>query len=981
MLAPRIIILFTLAQILSVSTIGQSFRPDNGGLIKNEPVSVSLRNKFSSPPQNSTYPSLPSHRTCATDEHMHELATQYPEQFGMRRFEAALAKAQTERMGRLAMGRQQETLIQIPIVIHVVHNGESVGSGPNISQAQVNSQIDVLNEDFRRTGAGANSHPVGADVEVEFVLALYDPNGVELPEPGINRVDGGRSSWTRNLVESRLKPDTQWDPEQYFNVWTVNFGGESSDLLGYAQFPSLSDLEGIPRSGGAADTDGVVCRYNSFGSTGNVDAPYDQGRTMTHEVGHWLGLRHIWGDGDCTVDDFCDDTPLAAAPNYSCVANNSCTGSEESDMIENYMDYTNDACMNIFTVDQKARMRTVLEVSPRRKELVQNVDDVIEETDAPIVAATTSSFSVCQGDAFTLTDVSTNNPTSRTWTITNFADQIIATSTDEVFVFDTDDAPLGDLNLELIVSNASGSDTLSARRALTVYSNATQATVFEDLESTDNTDLVNWAINNPDDDRLWSFSLEGTSAYGEGDWSLMFDNYSDDDDPTGTSDALVSPRLDFSGVSAPQLTFDYAYARFSEEYSDTLAIFYSTDCGNSWSTLWSLGGAELETAPTTTDAFFPTASQWASAQINLQAFAGNNQVHFAIVNFSGWGNLLYVDNFVIYEPQASNASVSDFMAQTTRICEGDEVSFQDNSTNLPNTWSWTFEGASPTTSTEQNPNVRYNNAGEFDVALTTSNSFGGDSQSRTDYIEVVALPTINITGDTEVCAGTEVTLQASGGSNLKWFSRGSLINEGSTFTVFVSDELTFQVSGENELGCEGFADVTITISTPTATISVSEDGSLLANEGATYQWYRNDTLLSGETNQSISPDQGGEYTVEVTNSVGCTATSAPQTVEGSDDGDNDDDVTGFSKALGGTLLLYPNPAQEQLTIHLENANFEPVTVVIFSSIGSTLWKQKIEKLQSSCNITVPTSDLPSGLYWVQISQGGKQRDFRQIAIK
>ncbi|MEL6536788.1 MAG: M43 family zinc metalloprotease [Bacteroidota bacterium] len=562
---------------ITLTSWGQTFPRASYRIIKNEPLSVSLRNKFSTPPTSTSYRRLPSHRTCATDENLQELAARFPKQFGIQKFEAALALAQEARAQRLVMGRQQETVVQIPVVVHVVHNGEEVGSGSNISQAQVASQIRVLNEDFRKTGAGANSHPAGADVEIEFVLALYDPNGVALPEPGINRVDGGRSFWTKTLVETSLKFDTQWDPDRYFNVWTVSFGGVNSDLLGYAQFPSLSDLDGLPRSGGAAGTDGVVCGFNYFGTEGNVVAPYNQGRTMTHEVGHWLGLRHIWGDGNCSVDDFCDDTPLASAPNTSCVPNNSCASSADHDMIENYMDYTPDACMNIFTEDQKARMRTVLEVSPRRKEILQNAGDVIEVTDAPIVAAATNSFSVCRGDSFTLTDNSTNSPTSRSWTITNFADQVIATSTEEVFVFNTQEVPLGDLNLELIVANAAGSDTLTARRVLTVYAEETQTSLLEDLESTDNTDLVNWAVNNPDDDRLWSFSSEGTSAYGVGDWSLMFDNYSDDDDPTGTTDALVSPPLDFSASASPVLTFDYAYARFSEEYSDTLTVFYSKE--------------------------------------------------------------------------------------------------------------------------------------------------------------------------------------------------------------------------------------------------------------------------------------------------------------------------------------------------------------------------------------------------------------------
>ncbi|MEL6189636.1 MAG: zinc metalloprotease [Myxococcota bacterium] len=276
-------------------------------------------------------------------------------------------------------GGTGEAVLRIPVVVHVVHNGEAVGQGANISFEQVRSQIEVLNEDFRRQPGtlGFNDHPAGADTEIEFFLAPRGPDGTLLLEPGVDRVDGQRSVWPkgalRNPIDTMLKPPTIWTPERYFNIWTVNFGGfVSRDLLGYAQFPSESGLDGLNDDGGSAETDGIVVGYKYFGSREKGDfpdltAPFDLGRTTTHEVGHWLGLRHIWGDGACGVDDFCSDTPAADSPNFGCAARISC-GS--ADMVENYMDYTDDGCMSTFTVEQRARMRTVLEQSPRRRELV-----------------------------------------------------------------------------------------------------------------------------------------------------------------------------------------------------------------------------------------------------------------------------------------------------------------------------------------------------------------------------------------------------------------------------------------------------------------------------------------------------------------------------------------------------------------------------------------------------------------------------------
>jgi len=274
-------------------------------------------------------------------------------------------------------GLTEETIYRIPVVVHVVHNGESIGQGANISEAQVRSQIEVLNEDFRRKENSNGFNSNGVDTQIEFYLATTDPEGNILTETGIHRYDGGLPIWPTGLattVDSQLKPATFWDPNRYFNIWTVNFGGFiGRNLLGYAQFPSQSNLSGLEDDGGLAETDGVVVGYKYFGSTekGNfsdLNQTYNLGRTLTHEVGHWLGLRHIWGDGACLADDFCDDTPLSEGANYTCEEIFSC-GSR--DMVENYMDYTEDQCMNIFTQDQKDRMIQVLQNSLRRNTLYQ----------------------------------------------------------------------------------------------------------------------------------------------------------------------------------------------------------------------------------------------------------------------------------------------------------------------------------------------------------------------------------------------------------------------------------------------------------------------------------------------------------------------------------------------------------------------------------------------------------------------------------
>ncbi len=359
-------------------------------------------------------------RTCATMTQDSVNRIRFPERQTLDEFEFQINKKIKEITARNAAGKTQAGIVTIPIIVHVIHNGEPVGSGLNLSQAQVKSQIEVLNEDFRKKigTPGFNDNPVGADIEIEFCLSPVDENGKAMAEPGIDRFNGNKSSWTREEIEGSLKSTTIWNPNLFYNIWTLKFGGTSSNLLGYAQFPDQSGLGGLNETGGPASTDGVVIQYTSFGSAdkGNfpiMSAPYNKGRTLAHETGHWLGLRHIWGDGNC-ADDFVSDTPPAASSSSGCqVGRFSCGG---TNMVENYMDYSNDACMNIFTQGQKTRMQAVIELSPRRKSLIDaNLCSPVV-ADVPTPNFTSDKQLILLGGEISFTDLSTNFPNEWNWT-------------------------------------------------------------------------------------------------------------------------------------------------------------------------------------------------------------------------------------------------------------------------------------------------------------------------------------------------------------------------------------------------------------------------------------------------------------------------------------------------------------------------------------------------------------------------------------
>lgn len=281
-------------------------------------------------------------------------------------------------------------LITIPVVIHVVYNGE----GQNISDAQILSQLETLNQDFRRTNSDAdNAWTQAADTEIEFCLASIDPQGNATT--GIVRTPTTVSGFgTNNTVKfTSAGGSDAWPASDYLNIWVCNIG---RGILGYAQFP-----------GGSPLTDGVVNDYRYFGSIGTATAPFNLGRTLTHEVGHYLNLRHIWGDGDCSTDDFVEDTPQASHSHGGCQIG--ATSCNSLDMVQNYMDYSNDACMNLFTQGQRNRMRAAL-AGPRASLLASNGCGA---------AGTESQISEkCEGTEIGFTLITDNYGSETSWTLT-----------------------------------------------------------------------------------------------------------------------------------------------------------------------------------------------------------------------------------------------------------------------------------------------------------------------------------------------------------------------------------------------------------------------------------------------------------------------------------------------------------------------------------------------------------------------------------
>ncbi len=409
-------------------------------------------------------------------------ATQMPDVQWETQFQQLIAQRNLD----LQKGNAVQANYTIPVVIHIISSSvTAVGTYPNISNAQATSQINILNADYAGTGQNATTYPATAfaayataaglaaankdasgrvkisNFNVSFCLATINKTGGTMAVAGIDRVayetfsltagvtnknpadvsngdpngDGNPAEFT-NYMNNVCKPQTIWDPTKYMNIWVTDVAA-AAGLLGFATFPAGSTLTGLTSGLGTASTDGLWCWGKSFGNTGTLQAPYNKGRTATHEIGHWFGLRHIGGDvsGGCGTD-YCTDTPknkggtvaantgngfgqnFTATGGYPYQAN-TCTGGLDAnvngDMFMNFMDYTDDGVMYMLTEDQRTRAQTAMANGTHRK-LLGTHGLCSTGAATPAIAAFTMTNSACNNTAVSITNNSTGSPSpTYTW--------------------------------------------------------------------------------------------------------------------------------------------------------------------------------------------------------------------------------------------------------------------------------------------------------------------------------------------------------------------------------------------------------------------------------------------------------------------------------------------------------------------------------------------------------------------------------------
>lgn len=860
---------------------------------------------------------VPPQRTCGT-------------QLPPPEYEEWFSQKVAEYVANQQFNRTEAINYTIPVIIHIIHSGTAVGSGPNISMAQAQSQIPILNADYAGTNADISSVPSvfnsvkAGNTGIQFCLAKVDPSGNILSEYGIERINRVSRGWSdpnnmssnalQSYFDQTIKPATIWDPTKYLNVWVT--AADASGLLGYASFPAGSGLTGL--SGvETATTSGVVINYTAWGNIGSAASPYNLGRTATHEIGHWLGLRHVWGDGTCATD-YCGDTPAAQTANYGCKSHpyntGGCSGNTTGEMFMNYMDYSDDACMYMFTLNQSTRMQTAMANGTYRIGLNSSgkcntpyaLDIGVTAITNPVAGSSSCNTSVTP--IITLSNSGSSTVTSATITYSydggtastySWSGNLASGATTSITLPASPSLSVATHTFTASSSLPNGSaDQNTSNDASTVsFTIATPTlTALPFSQGFQSTTFVptGWTLNNSNGDGTWTRTTTA-GGFGTSSASARMDNYSPNTTNAGTIDELLTPTFGLVGYSSATLTFDVAHARYNSTNIDSLIVLCSTDCGVTWTRLYNKGGSGLATAPDKSNAIFvPTSSQWRTETIDLTPYVGQSNIKFAFRSRAGWGQTVYLDNINLTAITASvQAGVSITQTSGTNpICAGSSATFTASATNGGSApaYQWKVNGVNVATGASFTTTTLA--SGDVVSCVLTSNLAGvtnnpATSNSITMTVNPVpGTPVVN--SNSPLCSGNTLNLTTAtvAGATYAWSGPNSYTSTSqnptrSSSTTAMSGTYNLTITANGCTSAAGSATVTInqTPGTPTPTgnspVCSGNAINLSTNavSNATYAWSGPSSFSSSSQNPSINNStsaMSGTYSLTTTVN-GCTS--------------------------------------------------------------------------------------------------------------
>ena len=538
---------------------------------------------------------------------------------------------------------QRDDVLIIPIVFHIIHfNGPE-----NISTAQVHDAVDVLNTNFRALNANIDDvipefEDLVADIEIEFRLAQRDPNGN--CHPGINRI----VSELTYVGDSEMKELIQWPRNKYLNVWVCEY---AAGAAGYALYPGSVD-------GWNADQDGIVLQHSYCGSIGTSNL--FRSRTLTHEVGHWLNLRHPWGNSNnpgladnCEEDDNVSDTPNTVGWT-SCILDGTTCGS--LDNVQNYMDYS--YCGRMFTLGQKDRMRTAALSSVAQRNQLSTAFNLQATgvSGGDILCEATFDLDrrlICVGDSVKFTDQSYHSPSTWSW---NFGDGTITSGVqgDGVQELYHTYSEAGLYDVTLVVGNGTDEVSSTVNGAVYVMDEGEMDLPLSQGFEGGEFPTGQWFIEDPLNDGTWEVTDDAAAT---GNRSLFIENWGNNVE--FNDDFLRTATMDMSGMTEIHVNYKWAYVHKgtteASETDDRLRVSVTGDCGNDWDLRrMHRGFTDLPTANPTPFPWAPSGiedwkeytivldneeylTEFFRVQFEFESRLGNN-IYLDDINVQGFGN-------------------------------------------------------------------------------------------------------------------------------------------------------------------------------------------------------------------------------------------------------------------------------------------------------------------------------------------------------
>jgi hypothetical protein len=952
-------------------------------------------------------------------------------------FEDWITKKIVEKNSKSQIMKVQAEPRVIPVVVHVIHNGTSIGVEANISDAQILQQIRVLNEDFRRKNADAirtpaEFLPVAADANIEFVLAKQDPNG--LPTNGIVRKQGPKTIYGPEDA-TLLGQTSQWNPEEYLNMWVVPL---VDPYLGFATFPT-SNLPGLNFAPSAAIRDGVTVDYLFFG-TGPGTAANTNGRTTTHEVGHYLGLRHIWGDGGCEVDDFVLDTPNQDNPNNTiCNDNPTRFSCDNNNMIQNYMDYTPDPCMNLFTKGQVERFDVVLANSPRRASLVNSrgtKDPVLTTRDVSLLRVITPFDALCQPSITPQLEIQNrgNELVSSVsiefrWNGTLIESKQFSTnlkSSEKAVVsftaFDTQGLE-SEFSFTIVQVNniddlVTSNNTLTTKPVQQGQLTLPYSVSLTTLPST-------WIIGNPDQSLTWektNLTLDGNAQP-----ALFIRHY--EYEAQGQLDYFVSPQIDLTKYPNAQLVFEVAHGPYNQAgFQDELLVAIAPDCSTDFDIItppYKKSGTRLQTSDATVEEFIPTSStQFRTELVNLSKFKALGKVRVALITKNAFGNNIFLRNIRVVptEEFKYDMAIEDILVPSP-ISSGNhaqEIVRLKNTGNLPitkflfsrntnNAGNRVFLGSVTAIPPGQSFNVTLANS----TVDGKNNLKFGVSEPNFDQ-NIPAAPQINWSN-----------IENTGRLEVPWRQN---FNASSELTPWMtinpeSDQTAWQItSASSATGSNNVARIqgvsngnSYWLGTPIFDLSVSRQASVFfdvaagavdpgttlyllasSNEGETYKviWSEAGTALSTVSSGNANPNSASDYERKYVNLTEFAGDKTKQIrlafaldVIGTQNAPiyldnlelflsaNPDPVIPAER----NTIIYPNPASEFVNVAFNLPKRENVTIQIISSTGAVVRELSFPNTLNQ-TYTFSRDMFSAGLYVFKINSSSLQ-EIKRVLIQ